>query len=69
MVAPGISQTLRHYQGNKVMACEKLYIWIVNPNIKWTTPPRRPLTSGFHRTRTRRGTAASSALSPFLPGA
>ena len=25
MVVPGISQTLRRYQGNKVMACEKLY--------------------------------------------
>ena len=29
MIVPGISQTLRRYQGNKVMACEKLYIWIV----------------------------------------
>ena len=29
MVVPGISQTLRRYQGNSIMACEKLYIWIV----------------------------------------
>jgi hypothetical protein len=29
MVLPGMSQTLRGYQGNKVMACEKLYIGIV----------------------------------------
>ena len=29
MIVSGISQTLRRYQGNKVMACEKLYIWIV----------------------------------------
>jgi hypothetical protein len=29
MIVPGISQALRRYQGNKVMACEKRYIWIV----------------------------------------
>ena len=29
MIVPGISQTLRRYQGNLVMACEKLYILIV----------------------------------------
>ena len=38
MIVPGISQTLRRYQGNKVMACENLYIGMgknVNgPNVK-----------------------------------
>ena len=29
MIVTGISQTLRRYQGNNVMACEKRYIWIV----------------------------------------
>ena len=29
MIVPGISQTLRRYKGNLVMACEKLYILIV----------------------------------------
>ena len=29
MIVPGISQTLRRYQGNLVMACERLYILIV----------------------------------------
>ena len=29
---------------------------------------KRAFTPGFHRTPTRRGTAASSALRPFLPG-
>ena len=29
MIDPGISQTLKRYQGNKVMAFEKNYIWIV----------------------------------------
>ena len=29
MIVPGIGQTLRRYQGNVVMACEKLYILIV----------------------------------------
>ena len=28
MIVSGISQTLRRYQGNLVMACEKLYILI-----------------------------------------
>jgi hypothetical protein len=29
MNVPGTGQTLRRYQETKVMACEKLYIWIV----------------------------------------
>ena len=29
MIVPGISQALRHYHGNEVLACEKLTIWIV----------------------------------------
>ena len=29
MIVQVITQTLRHYQGNLVMACEKLYILIV----------------------------------------
>ena len=29
MIDPGISQTFRRYQGNEIMACEILYIWIV----------------------------------------
>ena len=29
MIVPGVSQTLRRYQGNLVMACEKIYILIV----------------------------------------
>ena len=29
MIVPGIRQTLRRYQGNLVMACEKLYILFV----------------------------------------
>ena len=29
MIVPGISQTLRRYKGNQVMASEKLHILIV----------------------------------------
>ena len=43
MIVPGFIQTLSCYQGNLVMACEKLYILIVKrTEILW--PPRRPST-------------------------
>ena len=35
MIVPGISQTLRRYQGNKSMAREKLYLWIVKRMKIW----------------------------------